>query len=577
MQKLFQNTGLKAAAVIVFIVATVVVLLSALGLVLISEGSPYSYSSTISTEIVSGTEEELSEDYEIITDEYGNSYYYYPDTGMLLQSNMQVSITGEHDFFSYCYNKAVQREEWLVPLLVISIILFFLSLIFLMCAAGHHKGEEKVRGNALDRVPLDLFLAIAIGLGALLLMLCVDTFPVLQGYIALTLFIIAVAVFSLLLLVTLMSCATRFKMGKWWQNSIIYKLIALLVARPLRWLWGKLRIIFGNINILWKSIVLFIVFAIVAVSLCFQWAYGSGGAALFLFLLGIAALVLLTLFLVQLNTLRHGSKQLASGNLNYRVDTRNMFKSLKKHGENLNRVGDGMAAAVEERMKSEHFKTELITNVSHDLKTPLTSIINYVDLLQKENIDNPKVTDYLEVLARQSARLKKLTEDLVEASKASTGNVKMDLSITDMNELMAQLMGEYEERFQEASLNSVVNIPEERLLILADGRSLWRIFDNLLNNICKYSQPDTRVFLDLSATRELVTVSLKNTSRDMLNIAAEDLMERFVRGDSSRNSEGSGLGLSIARSLTELQEGTMHLEVDGDLFKVKISFRRAYD
>ena len=245
-----------------------------------------------------------------------------------------------------------------------------------------------------------------------------------------------------------------------------------------------------------------------------------------------------------------------------------------EYSQKLTHIGQGMEKALETQMKGERMKIDLITNVSHDIKTPLTSIINYVDLLQKEEIDNPKAQEYLEVLARQSARLKKLTEDLVEASKASTGNIQMDLTRTDMTEFINQIMGEYQERFRTVHLESVVTVPEERVYILADGRSLWRGFDNLLNNICKYSQPNTRVFIAMTASNDKVMISLKNTSRDLLNIPAEDLLERFVRADSSRNSEGSGLGLSIARSLTELQKGTLELFVDGDLFKVILTFDR---
>ena len=228
-------------------------------------------------------------------------------------------------------------------------------------------------------------------------------------------------------------------------------------------------------------------------------------------------------------------------------------------------------------MKSEHFKTELITNVSHDLKTPLTSIINYVDLLQKIEINNPQAKEYLDVLARQAAKLKKLTEDLIDASKASTGNIKMELSNIDMNEFVEQIAGEYADKLRSMELDPITTIPSDRLVIMADGRYLWRVFDNLFNNVCKYAQPHTRVFISLSGTRDKVRISLKNTSRELLNITADELMERFVRGDSSRSSEGSGLGLSIARSLTELQKGSMQLYVDGDLFKIELEFDRIYD
>ena len=231
-----------------------------------------------------------------------------------------------------------------------------------------------------------------------------------------------------------------------------------------------------------------------------------------------------------------------------------------------------MSAAVEERMKSERFKSELITNVSHDIKTPLTSIINYVDLMQAEQIDNPKVQEYLAVLDRQSKRLKKLTNDLVEASKASSGAIQVHFEDVDACELLQQATGEYSERLAASALTPVFSLPEHPVYIHADGALLWRVIDNLLSNICKYALPGTRVYLSAETNGETLTISAKNISRAALNIPPDELMERFVRGDSSRNSEGSGLGLSIARSLTTLMGGTFDLEIDGDLFKAKLSF-----
>jgi len=231
-----------------------------------------------------------------------------------------------------------------------------------------------------------------------------------------------------------------------------------------------------------------------------------------------------------------------------------------------------MSSAVEERMKSERMKTELITNVSHDIKTPLTSIINYSDLIAKETDDPAKVREYTEVLTRQSVRLKKLIEDLIEASKASTGNLEVLLAPCESNVLLSQAAGEYEAKMKEHNLELVVSQPDHPVMIMADGRRLWRVFDNLLNNICKYAQEGTRVYLSLTETSSGAEISFKNTSRQQLNITADELKERFVRGDSSRNTEGNGLGLSIAQSLTELQKGTMELCVDGDLFKVTLKF-----
>ena len=249
-----------------------------------------------------------------------------------------------------------------------------------------------------------------------------------------------------------------------------------------------------------------------------------------------------------------------------------MFWEFKKHGENLNSISVGMAHAVDEKIKSERLKAELITNVSHDIKTPLTSIINYVDLLKKEDLHNETAEGYIKVLDRQSGRLKKLTEDLVEASKASTGNIAVNAQRTNVVELLNQSAGEYEERFEAAKLTPVITASAPDIPILADGRLLWRVFDNLLNNIIKYSQEGTRVYMNINEKNNLVTVAFKNISRDSLNISTDELMERFIRGDSARTSEGSGLGLSIARSLTELQGGRFDLLVDGDLFKAIIRF-----
>lgn len=265
---------------------------------------------------------------------------------------------------------------------------------------------------------------------------------------------------------------------------------------------------------------------------------------------------------------------MAKGGLTYRVNTEGMFWEFKKHGENLNSVGEGLAIAVEERMKSEHFKTELITNVSHDIKTPLTSIINYVDLMQKEEVSNSKIEEYLEVLERQSKRLKKLLEDLLEASKASAGTLQVDLETLEAGVFMVQTVGEFEEKTKALDLELIIKKPEEPVYIRADGRHFWRVIDNLMNNICKYAQPNTRVYINLEATKEEVCITFRNTSRYPLNITSEELKERFVRGDESRHTEGSGLGLSIAQSLMELMHGRFELVVDGDLFKVILIFDR---
>ena len=306
--------------------------------------------------------------------------------------------------------------------------------------------------------------------------------------------------------------------------------------------------------------------------LFFGTAMGTGGI---LFGWGLE-MALIIGFVIRLlcrsQVLFEGSKELAEGNLDATVDTTYLKGALREHGEHLNQISQGMSNAIEHQMKSERMKTELITNVSHDIKTPLTSIINYVDLIQKEAPDAQPFTDYVEVLGRQSQRLKKLIEDLVEASKAATGNLEVNLEPCDVGVLLDQMIGEYAEKLEQAQLEAVLDCPQEPLHILADGRRIWRVFDNLLNNICKYSMPGTRVYVTVREESTMVVILFRNISRSQLNISSDELMERFVRGDSSRNTEGSGLGLSIAQSLTELQGGKLQLEIEGDLFKVMLRF-----
>ncbi len=249
-----------------------------------------------------------------------------------------------------------------------------------------------------------------------------------------------------------------------------------------------------------------------------------------------------------------------------------MLPEIKKHAVNLNSMAAAQKIAVEEKLKSERMKTELITNVSHDIKTPLTSIINYADLISKEENNSEKTKEYSEVLVRQSKRLKTLLEDLVEASKASTGNLEVDLQPCDAQVFISQCAGEYEEKFGQYDLTLITSVPEEPVRIMADGRRMQRVFDNLLNNACKYSMPGTRVYVDLKETDKEAVFTFKNTSKEQLNMTEEELMERFTRGDSSRNTEGSGLGLSIAGNLAELQNGKLRLTTDGDLFKATLSF-----
>lgn len=277
-----------------------------------------------------------------------------------------------------------------------------------------------------------------------------------------------------------------------------------------------------------------------------------------------------------LRKLQQGGESLAKGDFSHPITlSRGALPELKRHAANLNSVQQGIQQAVEEKMKSERLKTQLITNVSHDIKTPLTSIVNYVDLLKKEEMPSDAAREYLAVLDRQSQRLRKLTEDLVEASKASTGNIPVSLAPTDLNVLLSQVCGEYQQRLEKQVLEPVLSLCEPGAAAMADGRLLWRVLDNLMSNICKYAMPGTRVYLTTEREGDTARMVVRNISRYPLNISADELTERFVRGDSSRSTEGSGLGLSIATSLMSLQGGGFRLTIDGDLFKVTLTLPAA--
>ena len=336
-------------------------------------------------------------------------------------------------------------------------------------------------------------------------------------------------------------------------------------------LFGYFRDGLRNIPVVWKTVLTYLGFSFVEMIAAPAIDDTAERVALFAFerMLLLPGVVIIA---IALRKLYKSGQALAAGDLSHYTDTKGMFWDLKRHGEDLNNIAKGMAIAVDDRLKSERMKTELITNVSHDIKTPLTSIINYATLIGEEQSDNEKINEYSEVLVRQSERLKRLIEDLVEASKASTGNLEVEPVPCSASVFLDQASGEYSEKLEAADLTLVTRAPEKEMTIMADGRRMWRIFDNLMNNICKYAMPGTRVYLSLEEENGSAVFTFKNTSRDELNISEEELMERFTRGDSSRNTEGNGLGLSIARSMAELQGGTLNLSIDGDLFKAILAF-----
>lgn len=496
-----------------------------------------------------------------------------------LLENIDFNLAGA----SFVYNLivfAVAFNSACVPVGILFIALILACFIFLFCAAGHRKGETEPRLNPVDRIPLDLYAAAVV-------MACVgifafwtnrffygDAMHIVRVYnysIGIQLVLLAltlVGVFFGLVLALLLSFATRVKCGKWWRNTIIYRVLRL-IWRVVKAIWHWFGRVGRMIPIVWRTALIMLglyilLFLIVILTLSGRpfWLF-----SLILFLAVIYAAAIFGAW--QMKSLKKAGQQLAEGKFNEKIDTTHMYWEFKSHAENLNSIGDGLSKEVAQRMKSERLKTELITNVSHDIKTPLTSIINYVDLLQKAKTEEER-SEYLAVLDRQSHRLKKLTEDLVEASKASTGNMSVNLAPTNTQEIINQSYGEYSAKLEAGRLNTVINIPEPVPVIMADGRLLWRVIDNLFNNVVKYALPETRVYVDVHVEGSEAFISMKNISRAALNISADELMERFVRGDASRTTEGSGLGLNIARSLTELQHGKFSINTDGDLFKAEI-------
>ncbi len=441
--------------------------------------------------------------------------------------------------------------------------LFALLALFFFCfsmaSAGHWAGHEGIHLTWLDKIPADVWL---------LVLLCTFFIGWEAFYYEWGRVFFCAALVPLVLLF-LCAFAAQCKAGTVLRGA--------LIGRIARFLWRIVRAVFRallhtlvRLPLVWKTALVGLVIAgaefLLYINDFYRVRYG-----VFL-VMNLIELLAVLYIAVSLRTLQKGGEKLARGDFSSPIDTKYLIGDFKRYGQELNDVQSGLEQAVQERMKAEHLKTELITNVSHDIKTPLTSIINYVDLLKKEDIPSPEAREYIAVLDRQSHRLKKLTEDLVEASKASSGVLNVDLQPTDVNVLFSQIEGEYQERLAACQLTLVTQPPAPGTVIRADSRLLSRVMDNLVSNICKYALPSTRVYVVSTLSRKAVTISFKNVSRDELNISPDELMERFVRGDASRHTEGSGLGLSIARSLVQLQGGRFDLAIDADLFRADITF-----
>lgn len=472
-----------------------------------------------------------------------------------------------------------QIRRVLLVVLLGSILLLAICMVYLCWAAGRKPKSQEIRPGGLNRIPLDLY-AVADGIAAyfgLMLMFEGVTALVGSGLSRLAIFLAVIDGFVLCLLVVayIFCFAAQIKRdGFWWRYSLI-GWCAIRLFRLLRLCWWGVKAGARMIPLMWQW--LLTAFAMVAVVLVLLVGANSYyyprnqfcSMALIPALLGCVAIVLYGGWCFA--TILKAARRMAAGDLNRKIDTKYLMGNFRDCALHLNDLSAAAMRSAREQMKSERMKTELIANVSHDIKTPLTSIINYVDLLQKPHGQEEHAA-YLDVLARQSQRLKKLTEDLVEMSKASTGNVPAELTELDACETVRQALGEFAGRLEEVPLQVVFTQPEEPLMIRADGRLTWRVLNNLLGNAAKYAQPGSRLYMDVTKIDNRVLISLKNMSREQLNVTAEELMERFVRGDASRHTEGSGLGLNIAKGLMEAQNGTLHLFVDGDLFKVTLFF-----
>lgn len=489
--------------------------------------------------------------------------------------NLNIAeVPGQNTFYSFSkalVDRTYGLKYMIYPVGIAALILLAMAFVGLMSVAGRRPADEGLYPGPLNKVPFDV-MVVGFFLALVLFALMLDS-GASDMVIVIAVAIGAIAFFALFLGLC-MSMAVKIKNKNLVKGSLTYLILKYLI-KALKFI-GSCLLKFGrellhlirSMPLIWKTGLL--ILGICLYELLFFIAPDTG---IVFWLIEKIILIPAILYLsLSLRTLQKGGSALASGDLGYSVNTKRMFWDFKRHGENLNDIGKGMAIAVNDQLKSERMKTELITNVSHDIKTPLTSIINYSSLIYEEKTDNEKVQEYSEVLMRQSERLRRLIDDLVEASKASTGNLDVSLMPCDSATFVTQATGEYEDKLKEAELTLVTAIPDDELRIMADSRRMWRIFDNLMNNISKYAQRGTRVYLSLERIGGNAVFTFKNTSREQLNITEEELMERFTRGDHSRNTEGNGLGLSIAKSMAELQNGTLKVEIDGDLFKAILSF-----
>ncbi len=479
---------------------------------------------------------------------------------------------------SWSYQKLYDIRYLVIVQGVLSWVGMVAVMVYMICAAGHVEieGRDTIVQNGFHLIPFDLLTLLLVGLANLMAYIrshysssLMDFFHLVRGsqvfnYYALSISIMGMLDFGLIMFWS-MSLAIRAKRHNLWEQ--------MLLVRQLGWMKDQIKSIWQHLSIIRKGLIWTIVLTAVSITVGVFLSRPDLTWAIVLLCLAdaLTALILINRYQIARRRLGNQIHQMAEGNIEQHIDETTFSGELAREAQDLNRISDVVKTAVDERTRSDRLKTELITNVSHDIKTPLTNIINCSDLLRRSGTYDQTQTHYLDVLTEQSEKMKKLIEDLIEASKASTGNIKPQMGQIDLCEFLNQVSGEYTERLKVAGLELVLSCPDQPVQIMADGALLYRVMDNLLSNALKYSQKETRVYLSVSAGRD-AAIMVRNVSNYQLNVSGEELVARFVRGDASRHTEGSGLGLSIALSLTQLMGGTMKIDVDGDLFKVVLNF-----
>ena len=455
-----------------------------------------------------------------------------------------------------------QNLVFLIPFLI-GLIIALVPIIVI--GIGRTRKQEGINLNWFDKILIELAALISIFIGCIGAVFTVS----IGGASTIVTFTLAISIMAVGLLIMYLACILFFE-------TLVKRLKTHTFVKTTfaYWLYVKIKDFMADLKMTKKFVLYFILFIIAnLLAFAIMWSDGFPGVVLTI-ILYVITFSYLAKRIKSYIKIKDAINELYKGDTDMYLDENELCKEMQETGKQLNDIAGGLSNAIDEKLKSERLKTELITNVSHDIKTPLTSIINYVDLLKKEDVEGEKAKEYLDILDSKSQRLKKLTEDLVEASKASSGAIKLNMERLNVNELIKQISGEFEDKFKSHNLQEIITFPESDLYINADSRYMYRVLENMYSNISKYAMEGTRVYTDIAEKDGNVTIQLKNVSKQKLNISADELMQRFVRGEASRNTEGSGLGLSIARSLTELQQGKFNIYLDGDLFKVTIEFNK---